>query len=203
MCFTLFNEAAMALDAAWNDAAVDGVEYPMESSNIIPTHAVNDDPTNDDDNDQTEAEANTNDVTDDIANDDIDDLKQDDELLWPALLGVVNRRRTLTWILLESMRTTYADFIRSPQRLHISKAGKIFMDSFNEGPDTMWLETFRMTKRAFYALEKWLDYNTDLEGGYFISLHEKLFIFLYMIIQGVTQTAAAYFFGHSDETINR
>ena len=122
------------------------------------------------------------------------------------IAGVANRSRHRTLVLTQYvlyLQQNYRRLFQVPQPLHYSLAGQEFMHSFIGAPETMWLETFRMTSVSFGALLTWLVKNTGFEGSRYISSNERLFIFLYMLCQGVTQTAAAYLFGHSDETIYR
>ena len=117
--------------------------------------------------------------------------------------GVANRTRSMALLVMKYITSIIANQRGIPQPLHFSRAGLEFMTSFDIGPVTMWIETFRMTKASFDALLNWLIVHTVLEGSRYITAREKLFIFLYIVCQGVTQTAAAYLFAHSDETIYR
>lgn len=117
--------------------------------------------------------------------------------------AVTNRTRTMALVVMQYMTFIIANKRGTPQLLHFSRAGLEFVTSFDIGPVTMWMETFRMTKVSFDALLNWLTVHTTLRGSRYITAREKLFIFLYMVCQGVTQTATAYLFAHSDETIYR
>ena len=122
------------------------------------------------------------------------------------IAGVANRSRDRTLVLTQYvlyLQQNYRRLFQIPRPLHYSLAGQEFMHSFIGAPETMWLDTFRMTSVSFGALLTWLMENTGFEGSRYISAQERLFVFLYMLCQGITQTAAAYLFGHSNETIYR
>ena len=218
---SLTNDAALYVESAWTEGAIEGVEYNDDINDGSNDDVDNTDADDDVDNPDADDNVNNPDADDDVNNLDVDDNVDNpnvdnsddgadnlDEEMFSEVGPIIvttgaNRRRTVMLALLQYITAAAANTRTPPQPLHFSMAGRAYMETFSQGPDTMWLETFRMTKRAYYGLLNWLDFNTDLGGSYFISLHEKLFIFLYMICQGITQTAAAYFFGHSDETIFR
>ena len=123
-----------------------------------------------------------------------------------VVVGVANRSHIRNLAVIQYVLYLQEHFHKLfyvPQPLHFSHAGQHLIESFIDGPQTMWLETFRMTSFSFDALMGWLIKNTGFQGSSYIPAREKLFIFLYILCQGITQTAAAYLFGHSNETIYR
>ena len=93
--------------------------------------------------------------------------------------------------------------IISPATLHRRELGVALLVTIEDSAPALWQRLFRMTKLLFDALCGWLMENTMFRRSREVSEREKLFIFLFIVYQGVPQNTVAHLFSRSNETINR
>ena len=87
--------------------------------------------------------------------------------------------------------------------LHPRIMGLTMAAVLDVAPNTMWRRIYRMNKESFKALLCWLQAKTTFKESPYMKDEEKLLIFMYIVCQGSPHGVAAYYFGRSDETINR
>ena len=116
--------------------------------------------------------------------------------------AITRRRQMFIYIILHCLafipnRTT------SPATLHRRELGVALLATIEDGAPALWQRLFRMTKPSFDTLCGWLMENTMFRRSREVSERKKLFIFLFIVCQGVPQNTVAHLFGRSDKTINR
>ena len=118
------------------------------------------------------------------------------------VVAIARRHQMFIYIILHYLavipnRTT------SPATLHRRELGIALLTTIKDGAPALWQRLFRMTKPSFDTLCGWLIENTIFRRSREILECEKLFIFLFIVCQGVPQNTVAHLFGYSNETINR
>lgn len=116
---------------------------------------------------------------------------------------LVSLRHQQVLATLQAVQFALVHFVKSSSALHNRALGIMLLSTIEDAPDTIWLNMIRMTKGSFDALIEWLRLHTLFRSGRHVPEQEKLLIFLYIVCQGMTYRAAAFFFGRSEETIFR
>jgi hypothetical protein len=109
-----------------------------------------------------------------------------------------------TWVLPILLLGVTAQRQEQPQGLGRLYTGQEYVDNvLNCGNSIRIRDILRMELNTFYQLRDWLTSNTKLDDSRYVSIEEKLFIFIYIASSGQSNRKAQEQFNRSSWTISQ
>jgi hypothetical protein len=109
-----------------------------------------------------------------------------------------------TWVLPILLLGVAAQRQEQPQGLGRLYTGQEYVDNvLNCGNSIRIRDILRMELNTFYQLLDWLTSNTKLDDSRYVSIEEKLFIFIYIASSGQSNRKAQEQFNRSSWTISQ